>query len=427
MHIQANISIEVDHHTVLAEIATGAKRLELKKICQAFRADGDVASVEALRAALPAQEIVLNAGKPFEERFNVHLNDRALSNILQLLTDLELINDGKLTQLGVQLCDDHEAKVPIAEYGAFRLSTFHHEACGLQVESLHRILTNEIRGEQFRTLEDQSTYEIDPLQILRKNTWYQTVQKPQKFKFLGYAGREPRCIQHPTTHKYIRVILSSNISSVSSWQLVSNPNDADEPNPRPAAALKEKSAAIIESILQHAPLGKWDGTHLAVDFEATSESQRKSFEADFTIDEIEAVIVGHIVKASCVKIPLRPVNQEAATHWIKELSLNQKIISPITRSQFIKLMEVNLAEYEDRFNKLQTILPTNLALAQAQLAKNDTSRLTDYWNLQAPIDLAPLESTEQDSPIDLFVQGHNLTGRLAKSTGLTIEHHQFLE
>ncbi len=168
MQIQANISIEVDCHTVLAEIATGAKRPELRRICQAFRADNDSASLESLRAALPEQEIVLNAGKRYEERFNVQLNDRALNNLLQLLSDLELIKDGKLTPLGRDLCDDLDSKVPVAEHGAFRLATFYHEACGLQVESLHRIYTQEVRGPEFQNLQDQATYELDPLHILSK-------------------------------------------------------------------------------------------------------------------------------------------------------------------------------------------------------------------------------------------------------------------
>lgn len=427
MKILAYINIEIDQHTVLAEIATSSKRPELRKLCQAILANHDCATLEVLRTTLHTQEIVLKKDTPYEERFGVQLNDRALSNLLQLLSDLELISDSKLTQIGRQLCDDYDAKVPIAEYGAYQLGTFHHEACGLQVVSLHRISTQEIRGQEFQTLQNQSTYELDPLQILRKNTWYETILKPQRFKFLSYAGGEPRCIQHPTTHKYIRFTLSGIASSEPTWQLVSSPNDADGPNPKLATGINDKSAAIIDSILLHAPLGKWDGSHLAVEFNATNESQRKSFEADFTIDEIETVTVGHVVKVSCMKIPLRPASQEAANCWIKDLSLNQKLLSPITRSQFLKLMEANLAEYENRFNKLQTIVPTNFVLAQALLAKNDLSKLTNYWNLQAPIDLSPLENTEPDSQIDLFAQGHRRNGRLAKSTGLTIEHHQLLE
>ncbi len=427
MQIQANISIEVDHHTVLAEIATGAKRPELRKICQAFRSDNDSASLETLRAALPAQEIVLNAGKAYEERFNVQLNDRGLANLLQLLSDLELIKDGKLTPAGRDLCDDHDAKVPVAEHGAFRLATFHHEACGLQVQSLHRIPTQEIRGPEFQNLEDQATYELDPLHVLKKNAWYETAEKPQRFKFLGYAGGEPRCIQHPTSPKYLRVVLSSDPGNNPGWQLVASPNATDKPNPRSSEALEKQCDAIIESILLQAPLGKWDGALLAVEFDAATEPQRKSFEADFTVDDIEAVLLGQVVQASCVKIPLRPASQDAAAHWVKELALNYRLISPTTRSQFVKLMEANMAGLEARFKKMAATVPKNSLLAQAHLATNDPSRLPDYWHLQAPLDLAPREAAELDSPVDIFAPSQRRPVNVAQSIGLTIEHHQLLE
>jgi hypothetical protein len=425
MHIQANISIEVDCHTVLAEIAIGAKRPELKKICQTFRASGDYSSVDALRAALPAQEIVLNAGKPYEERFKVQLNDRGLYNLLQLLSDLELVKDGKLTPRGIELCDDPDAKVPVAEQGAYRLATFHHEACGLQVQSLRRITTQEIRGPEFQSLQDQATYELDPLHTLSKGKWYETVEKPQRFKFLSYAGPEPRCIQHPTVAKCLRVNLSSETSP--SWQLLANLNAAEGPVPRPAPNLEAKLAAIIDSILRQAPTGEWDGQHLAVEFNATNEAQRATFEADFTVTDLEAAYLGHITEAACAKIPLRPASQDTAAHWVKECALNLKLNSPTTRSQFIKIIEGALGAYEARFKGLTAMVPTNDALAQAHLASNNPSKIADYWHLQAPLDLAPLDVAELDTSIDLFAAAHRVEGRLARSAGLTIEHHQLIE
>jgi hypothetical protein len=425
MQIQANISIEVDCHTVLAEIATGAKRPELRRICQAFRADNDSASLESLRAALPEQEIVLNAGKRYEERFNVQLNDRALNNLLQLLSDLELIKDGKLTPLGRDLCDDLDSKVPVAEHGAFRLATFYHEACGLQVESLHRIYTQEVRGPEFQNLQDQATYELDPLHILWKGKWYETVEKPQRFKFLSYAGPEPRCIQHPTVAKCLRVNLSSETSP--SWQLLANQNVADGPAPRPAPNLEANLATIIDSVLRQAPTGEWDGQHLAVEFDATNEAQRAAFEADFTVTNLEAAHLGHITEASCAQIPLRPASQDTAARWVKEHSLNLKLNSPATRSQFIKLIEGQLGAYESRFKRLTAPVPTNESLAQAHLASNNPIRNADYWHLQAPLDLAPNEAAELDTPIDLFAPAHKVEGRLARSAGLTVEHHQLIE
>lgn len=427
MQIQANISIEVDHHTVLAEIATGAKRPELRKICQAFRADNDAASLESLRGALPAQEIVLNAGKPYEERFNVQLNDRGLNNLLQLLSDLELIKDGKLTPQGRDLCDDPDAKVPVAEHGAFRLATFYHDACGLQVQSLNRIPTQEVRGPEFQTLHDQATYELDPLHVLKRNAWYETIEKPQRFKFLSYAGGEPRCIQHPTSPKYLRIILGSDGGNSAGWQLVANPSGTDDSKPRPSEALEKQGDAIIESILLQAPLGKWDGAYLAVEFDAVSETQRNSFEADFSVDDIEAVLLGHVVQATCFKIPLRPASQDAAAHWAKELALSYRLIGPTTRSQFVTLIETRMAGLEARFKQFSATVPTNSLLAQAHLASNDPARLTDYWNLQAPLDLAPRDAAELDTPVDLFAPGHPRKGNLAQSTGLTIDHHLLLE
>jgi hypothetical protein len=323
MQIQAKINIEVDHHTVLAEIATGAKRPELKKICQAFRADGEDASVQALRAALPAHEIVLNAGQPYEERFNVQLNERGLNNLLQLLSDLELIKSGKLTQQGRDLCDDPDSKVPMVEHGAYRLATFYHEACGLQVQSLHRILTQEIRGLDFQTIQGQATCELDPLHVLRKDTWYDTVEKPQRFKFLGYAGAEPRCIQHPIANKCLRVSLFREASP--SWQLLANQIATEGPAPRPASALAPKRTQIIDSILLQAPIGKWDGQHLSVEFDDVNEAQRFAFEANFIMTDLEAFCLGRIAEAGCVQIPLRPANQDTAVHWVKEYSLNLKL------------------------------------------------------------------------------------------------------
>lgn len=427
MQIHANISIEVDHHTVLAEIATGAKRPELRKICQAFRADNDAASLESLRGALPAQEIVLNAGKPYEERFNVQLNDRGLNNLLQLLSDLELIKDGKLTPQGRDLCDDHDAKVPVAEHGAFRLATFYHDACGLQVQSLNRIPTQEVRGPEFQTLHDQATYELDPLHVLKKNAWYETIEKRHRFKFLSYAGVEPRCIQHPTSPKYLRIVLSSDDGNHAGWQLVASPSVTDDSKPRPSETLDKQGDAIIESILLQAPLGKWDGAYLAIEFDAATETQRKSFEADFSVDDIEAVLLGHVVQASCYKIPLRPASQDAAAHWAKELALSYRLIGPTTRSQFVTLMEAKMSGLEARFNQFTATVPTNSLLAQAHLASNDPARLTGFWNLQAPLDLAPREATELDTAVDLFAPGYRRKGKLAHSTGLTIGHHQLLE
>ena len=425
MQIQANISIEVDCHTVLAEIATGAKRPELQKICQAFRADGDFASLGALRAALPAQEIVLNAGKPYEERFSVQLNDRGLANLLQLLVDLELVKGDKLTQQGGDFCDDPDAKVPVAEHGAYRLATFHHEACGLQVQNLHRIPTQEIRGDEFQSLQNQATYELDPLHVLSRGKWYETVEKPQRFKFLGYAGPEPRCIQHPTVAKCLRVNLSSEASP--SWQLLANRNVADGPAPRPAPNLEANLAAIIDSILRQAATGEWDGRHLAVEFDAINEAQRAAFETDFIITDLEAVCLGHVAEAVCTKIPPRPASQNTAAHWVKEHALNLKLNSPATRSQFIKIIAASLGAYETRFKGLTAPVPTNDALAQAHLANNNAAKTADYWHLQAPLDLAPQEAAEFDASIDLFAPAHRIEGRLARSAGLTIEHHQLIE
>ena len=82
---------------------------------------------------------------------------------------------------------------------------------------------------------------------------------------------------------------------------------------------------------------------------------------------------------------------------------------------------------EARFKKMAATVPPNSSLAQAHLATNDPSRLSEYWNLQAPLDLAPQEAAELDSPVDLFAPSQRRPGNVAQSTGLTIEHHQLLE
>jgi hypothetical protein len=208
---------------------------------------------------------------------------------------------------------------------------------------------------------------------------------------------------------------------------LANQNVADGPAPRPAPNLEANLARIIDSVLRQAPTGEWDGQHLAVEFDATNEAQRATFEADFTVTDLEAAYLGHITEAACAQIPLRPASQDTAAHWVKECALNLKLNSPTTRSQFIKIIEASLGAYEIRFKGLAATLPTNRALAQAHLASHDQAKSADYWHLQAPLDLAPREAAELDTSIDLFAPGHRRTGSLAQSTGLTIEHHQLLE
>lgn len=100
---------------------------------------------------------------------------------------------------------------------------------------------------------------------------------------------------------------------------------------------------------------------------------------------------------------------------------------PRTRSQLIALINRNLEKYEAIFQGYRGTIPPNSTLAQGAWTSEDPAKRGDYWNLQAPLDLAPREAAELDTPVDLFAPSHRRKGNLAQSTGLTVEHHQLLE
>ena len=109
-----------------------------------------------------------------------------------------------------------------------------------------------MRGTSLRTLEAQATYDIDPLHVLKANTWFETVENPQKVKFVKYAGGQPVCIQSPTASGYLCITLSAGSAKDTTWQLASGPRQESATKPVPTHLLESKKPLIIDSILAHA-------------------------------------------------------------------------------------------------------------------------------------------------------------------------------
>jgi hypothetical protein len=411
MKITLTTRVMAQCHTAFAEIGLAAARPELHKLCRhAAREDNDV-SAKSLAKFFPEGSIATSG----------------LRNLVKWMETLGLAKDGRLTKAGSALADDQQGKVYIPEKNLFRLAVLSHAATGTVLCRLTRKNPKELYGTKFTELTEGKTEAIPADYRLTPGSDYVALQDQEAFRFISYCG-DPVAIRHRPAPLEIKLSIQGSVEKADIiWSLRTKDSEskAQTVSPELGARLPE----VIHDICRRSPKGRWNGNRLEGRFADFTPEERKYFKGsiNFTEGLTDVAILGEIQSVQISELPLRPSDQTEAELWVNERVHMLSLIQPRTRSQLIALINRNLEKHESAFEGYYCTIPTNKSLAQSCWTSNELNKRGDYWNIQMPIDLAPANDGERDIPVDLFVKGHRVKGKLAQSTGLTIEHHQLLE
>lgn len=411
MKITLSIKAAAQCHTAFAEIGLAVIRPELHKLCRHAAGENNEVSTEMLAKFFPEKAIATSG----------------LRNLVKWMEVLGLAKDGRLTRAGSALAEDPQGKVFIPEKNLFRLAVLSHAATGTVLCRLTRKNPKDLHGTSFSQLTEGKTEPIPAENRLTPGADYIALQDQESFRFIGYCG-DPVAIRHRPAPLEIKLSIQGNVEKAeASWSL--RTKDSESKPQSVAPQLVEHLGEVIQDICRRSPKGRWNGSRLEGRFADFTPEERKYFKGSLNITEglTDVTFVGEIQSAQISELPLRPIDQTEAELWVSERVHLLPLGQPRTRSQLIALVNRNLEKHEAIFQGYRGTIPPNSTLAQSAWANEDPSKRGDYWNLQAPLDLAPREAAELDTSIDLFAPGHRRTGSLAQSTGLTIEHHQLLE
>jgi len=398
-------------HTAFAEIGLAADRPELHKLCRHAANKSCAVTTESLAKFFPDGAIAPSG----------------LRNLVKWMEVLGLAKDGRLTKAGAALADDPQGKVFIPEKNLFRLAVLSHVATGTVLCRLTRKPPKDLYGTNFN-FSELTEGQTEPIQVdcqLTPGVDYVGLQDQQAFRFIGYCG-EPVAIRHRPAPQDLHLVVQGTPDQAEvHWKLRGNESKSQAASPELVARLPE----IIQDICQRSPKGRWNGERLEGRFADFNPEERKQFKGflNFTEGLADVTFLGEIQSVQISEIPLRPIDQTEAELWVNERVHLLPLGQPRTRSQLIALINRNLEKHEAIFHGYRGTIPPNSTLAQGAWTSEDPAKRGDYWNLQAPLDLAPRAAAELDTPVDLFAPGHRRKGNLAQSTGLTIEHHQLLE
>ena len=398
-------------HTAFAEIGLAATRPELHKLCRHAASENGAVTTESLHKFFP-EGAMASSG---------------LRNLVKWLETLGLAKDGRLTKAGSALADDPQGKVYIPEKNLFRLAVLSHAATGTVLCRLTRKAPKELYGTNFAELTEGQTEAIPADYQLAPGSDYIALQDQEAFRFIGYCG-DPVAIRHRPAPLEINLSIQGDAAKADvHWKLRSKDSvsEAQAASPELVAHLP----AVIQDICRRSPKGRWNGDRLEGRFADFTPDERKQFKGslNFTEGLADVTFLGEIQSAQISELPLRPCDQTEAELWVNERVHLLPLGQPRTRSQLIALINRNLEKHEPIFLGYRGTIPPNSTLAQGAWTSEDPAKRGDYWNLQAPLDLAPREAAELDTPVDLFAPGHRRKGNLTQSTGLTIDHHLLLE
>ena len=397
-------------HTAFAEIGLAVARPELHKLCRHAASENDAVTTESLHKFFPEGAMATSG----------------LRNLVKWLEVLGLAKDGRLTKTGSALVDDPQGKVYIPEKSLFRLAVLSHAATGTVLCRLTRKAPKELYGTDFTELTEGQTEAIPADCQLTPGSDYIALQDQEAFRFISYCG-DPVAIRHRPAPLEINLSIQGDAAKEVHWKLRSKDSvsEAQAASPELVAHLP----AVIQDICRRSPKGRWNGDRLEGRFADFTPDERKQFKCslNFTEGLADVTFLGEIQSAQISELPLRPCDQTEAELWVNERVHLLPLGQPRTRSQLIALINRNLEKHEAIFLGYRGTIPPNSTLAQGAWTSEDPAKRGDYWNLQAPLDLAPREAAELDTPVDLFAPSHRRKGNLAQSTGLTIEHHQLLE
>jgi len=398
-------------HTAFAEIGLAATRPELHKLCRHAAGENNEISEKILTKFFP-EGAIANSG---------------LRNLVKWLEVLGLAKDGRLTKAGIALADDPLGKVFVPEKNLFRLAVLSHAATGTVLCRLTRKNPSQLHGTSFSQIAEGKTEPISADCQLTSGVDYVGLQDQEAFRFIGYCG-DPVAIRHRPAPLDLHLMIQGTADKAEvHWKL--RGKDAESKTQTASPELVARLPDVIQDICQRSPKGRWNGARLEGKFADFTPEERKHFKGflNFTAGLTDVTFLGEIQSVQISEIPLRPIDQTEAELWVNERVHLLPLGQPRTRSQLIALINRNLEEHEAIFQGYRGTIPPNSTLAQGAWTNEDPTKRGDYWNLQAPLDLAPREAAELDTPVDLFAPSHRRKGNLAQSTGLTIEHHQLLE
>ena len=399
-------------HTAFAEIGLAVARPELHKLCRHAASENGVVTTESLNRFFPEGAVAASG----------------LGNLVKWLETLGLAKDGRLTKTGSALVDDPQGKVYIPEKNLFRLAVLSHAATGTVLCRLTRKNPKELHATSFSQLTEGQTEPIPADCRLTPGSNYVGLQDQEAFRFIGYCGNDAVAIRHRPAPLDLNLVIQGNADKAEiHWNLRSKDSETktQDASPELVARLPE----VIQDICQRSPKGRWNGERLEGKFADFNPEERKQFKGflNFTEGLTDVTFLGEIQSVQISEIPLRPIDQTEAELWINERVHLLPLGQPRTRSQLIALINRNLEQHEAIFQGYRGSIPPNSTFAQGAWTSEDPTKRGDYWNLQAPLDLAPREAAELDTPVDLFAPSHRRKGNLAQSTGLTIDHHLVLE
>jgi hypothetical protein len=370
MNCELVADIPVERFAVLAEMAWMESRPELGLLCQAARETGRRISVESVERALPG------------------VSEAGAANILSWCQLLGLCDArGSLTLLGEEVADTGEAPVP--EQGLYELWTVEHPLLGQRI----------LHAERLQASRDARPEEVVPLPLpLKPGRTFESVVEPGTRFMLralpsgrGAAG----CIRRPGLTCRLRWRLDFT-AGTNQWHLEGTllmDKDKDKVSKplqhRPETEQLDLWRIFEEWARQHlSQSGRWDAMarRLALPFSqvAKQESAQESFVLTQELPSVSIPGKGEYSRVVVRDIPIGPAAQEDASRWARA-QLDRKLSAKrayLTRSG-VRALFLSLVE------------DTPLAPLQPTLASHDTlaqetrTRPEVFWNLTAPVDLAP--------------------------------------
>ncbi len=369
MRVVLSCEVPVERFAVFAEMAWFESRPELGWLCRTARGDGDRISSDAVRAALPG------------------VSEAGAANVIQWCTTLGLCDaGGALTCLGEDVAETDEAPVP--EQGVYGFWLAQHPVLGRRLLEVQRLASR--RDARF---EDVEPLEVGPDCAVV----FRSVLNPKQ----RFVVRDL-----PTNNGHTAVVrLAANAScrlrwtldfetEQNAWQLDGSIDAQTITHDAEHEDLDLWSLAAAWGTGPLASMGRWDPhkRRLGVAFGGLGDDEQDRFIKTVELPRVEIPGKGGYDDVTLEDVPIGPATAIDAQRWAMARFDRRLLAAPRYRSRdairelFVALTQgTALAAHAPILPSHERCIGGDLYARQPEV----------FWNLAAPVDLAPCPPTRE--------------------------------
>ena len=133
----------------------------------------------------------------------------------------------------------------------------------------------------------------------------------------------------------------------------------------------------------------WTGSHLRSPYDLLSDAERTRFRTDISIQKPTLDLIGSFDDTIVQEVPIAPKTLHDAEQWSRFL-LSHRINAYLHPDEYERITQEILLHEEFGYFAASLSFPAQEALS-AEFAGTGDTKPKEYWYLQAPLDLRPME------------------------------------